>query len=196
VIAKKALRGLLLLTALLFGLAGPSRQGWAQIVPQRTSDRGTLFKAGGFLHFYSGHYGGFSAHLELERAFRSKEFLTSGPRLEYTQYESAGRRGDQYLYVGYAFKFYPLYWKFHKPYQGVFIGGEPMLLLKGTNRYARYGPGAGAILGYQHLFHNRISAGIDASMRYLQNLNAKAVKFNQEDHYFSGFVSINIGLKL
>ncbi len=159
--------------------------------------RRPLLKAGGFIHYNVGKYQGFSVQLEVERTFRAKEFLTSGPRIEYTQFISDDYGGgDQNLYVGYAFKFYPLYWQFRKPYRGIFIGAEPLLLLKGPNDYDRYGPGLGSLLGYQHIFDDRISVGFDASMRYFQNLNDKAAKNNSADRYFSFFLSIHVGIKL
>jgi hypothetical protein len=151
-----------------------------------------LIELGGFLHFNSG-YKGFSAHAELEKAFKRRPYFTSGPRLDYTDYKDVSQ--DKDFYVGYQLKFYPLYWNFNAPYQGIAIGVEPMWLGKSNDSDARYGPGIGTSLGYQHLFGKRIYMSLDTSMFYIQNINDQAPPKNPEDRYFYFFLSLNLGLR-
>lgn len=165
------------------------------------SDLRPLLKAGGFVYFTDSEYSGFSLHLEYEKAIRNKEFLTSGPRIDYTYtkflqgYRYSGDVGPK-LYVGYELKFYPMYWKSNIPYRGIFIGIEPLFLMQGENEFYRYGPGVAALAGYQHMFKKRFSLSFEGSMIYFQNLNERRRPDNPDDRYFNLFACIKFGIKL
>ena len=52
-------------------------------------------------------YSAFSAHLELEKAFRRNPFLTSGPRIDFFKPE----HNRSAFFIGYDLKLYPLMMK-------------------------------------------------------------------------------------
>jgi hypothetical protein len=84
-------------------------------------NRKALLKAGLFIVPYHQTPELSSLHVELEKPFPRKKFLTSGPRLDYLRpmNDSQGN-----LFIGYAFKFYPLHWKLQKSFQGPFISHD------------------------------------------------------------------------
>lgn len=156
--------------------------------------RRPLLKIGGFIYPDSSRYGGFSFHLEFERTLRRKAYLTSGPRLDYINFEDFF---DKNYFVGYEFKFYPMYWKTGKPYHGVFIGIEPLYLVQtNVNKYSRYGPGVGTLLGYQQMIRDKFSICIEPAMNYILDLNSNSPKYNNDGKFLYFLLSIKFGLKL
>lgn len=165
-----------------------------QIDPVSPPDRRPLLKIGGFIYLDSSKYGGFSFHLELERAFKRKAYLTSGPRIDYINLKHFF---DKNYFFGYELKFYPMYWKTGKPYHGLFVGLEPVYLVQtNINKYSRYGPGGGTFLGYQQIIKDKFSVAFEASMAYIFDLNDDSPKFNDDGKYFYLFLSIKFGIKL
>jgi hypothetical protein len=164
------------------------------------NERSPLLKIGGFVYFTHSEYSGFSANFEYERTWR-KESFTSGPRLDYTftknlGYTYTGDIGPK-LYLGYELKFYPFYQKYKSPYRGIFLGIEPLILTKRPNNDSfRYGPGVGALAGYQYIFNDKISLSFEGSVVYFQNLNEDRAKKNPQDRYFSTYVTIKVGIRL
>ena len=125
-----------------------------------------------------------------------------GPRLDYLYIRYL--QGNTYsgdiggkLHIGYQLKFYPFGGKSRVPYQGVFIGVEPLFLMKrpGDDLF-RYGPGLGALAGYQHVLKERFSLAFEASMVYFQNINESRPPKNPEDRYFELYACIKFGLRL
>lgn len=169
----------------------------AQDTPER------LIKAGGFIYIdiRRSEFSGFSLHAELERAFRRKPFLSSGPRLDYVKIPDFGITGEN-VYVGYNFKVYPFHFKHRVPLRGVFLGLEPLWLLnkhnisrQGTN-IGRYGPGVGSLIGYQHLFKNKISVGFEGCMAYVQNLNDNSNRFQGYHHKSGRYIYFHSSFKI
>lgn len=154
------------------------------------TSRAPLLKIGGFVYFKNN---GFSVHLEYERMFRRYAFLSSGPRVDYLNFEEFD---DKNLFVGYQVKFYPLYWTFQKPYEGIFVGLEPLWLVGSENSYSRTGPGISSLLGFQHVIKEKIPIDLEVGMNYIQNLNSSAQKNNPEDRYFYFFVALKAGINL
>ena len=157
-----------------------------------------LIKGGGYVYFSNSRYLGFSVNLEYEKTFKRKEFLTHGPRLDYYRmrpYPEKYFYGLENLSLGYELKVYPFYYRSHKPYHGISLGLYPCYYVK-TNQYYRYGPGLGSLFGYQYLFKNKISAAIETSVIYFQNINQSVYKKNPVDRYYFFFISIKVGLKL
>jgi len=152
-----------------------------------------LLKAGVFPYFKNSNVSGFSAHLEMERAWKRSAFITSGPRMDYVDIHNF--RPD--FYIGYHIKFYPLYWNYRRPYQGIFVGLDPLFKMKyPADELSRYGPGLCGLFGYQHVFNDRISLSFEGSVVYFQNLNDDVYRNNPEDRYNTVFASIKIGIKL
>ena len=155
------------------------------------SSRVPLIKVGGFVHFKNK---GFTVQFEYERMFRRNALLTAGPRMDYTNFEDFT---DKNLFVVYQVKFYPLYWALHKkPYEGIFVGIEPLWLVGSQDSYSRTGPGLGSLLGFQHVIKDRIPIAIEVGMTYVQNLNDSAPQNNSKDRYFYFFVGLKTGIKL
>lgn len=159
----------------------------------RTQTPKPLLKIGAFPYLRHAGVSGFSAHFELEKAWKNKEFITSGPRLDYVDI----RNFRPNFYLGYQLKFYPFYWHYERPYQGIFIGIDPFYLMKNPgDGLSRYGPGLGGLLGYQHVFNNRISVSFEGSVVYFQNLNNNVYRNNPEDRYQTTFANIKVGVRL
>ena len=155
------------------------------------TSRASLIKVGGFVHFKNK---GFTIQFEYEKMFRRYAFLTAGPRIDYSNFEDFT---DKNLFVGYQVKFYPLYWSFHKkPYEGIFVGLEPLWLVGAQNSYSRTGPGIGSLLGFQHVIKDKIPVALEVGMTYVQNLNSSAQQGNPEDRYFYFFVGLKAGINL
>jgi len=157
-----------------------------------------LLKAGGFIYASTSGYNGFSFHLEFERTFKRLEYLTTAPRIDYV---NINRYPEKNLFVGYEVKFYPLYWKFREAYRGISIGVEPLMLIKSEAvPYARYGPGLGSLIGYQYLFKDKISVGLEGSMIYLQNLNKDSKQYpgyvHPSERYFYFFACLKLGIRI
>ena len=152
-----------------------------------------LVKAGGFIYFLHSQYNGFSTHVELEKAFKRAEFLTSGPRLDYVNFDYS----PSDLMLAYDLKLYPFYWIKKKPYHGMFIGVDVTYLLKTNDiHYSRFGPGVGALLGYQHVFKDKFFLSLEGSMIYVQDLNDKAPQHNAAHRYLYVFACIKGGWKI
>lgn len=157
------------------------------------NDTSPLIKAGGFVYFLHGNYNGFSVHLEYERAFKHAPFLTSGPRLDYTNFEYS--LGD--LMLAYDLKLYPFYGARKKSYHGLFMGIDITYLVKSQHvDKARYGPGIGSLFGYQYLFKDKVSLCLEGSMIYLQDLNENAPQHNPANRYLYVFACIKAGVKI
>ena len=177
--------------ALLLALR-PSANSYCQVAIN------PLIKVGGYTYFSHSRYLGFSVNLEYEKTFKRKEFLTHGPRLDYYRmrpYPEKYFYGIENLSLGYELKVYPFYYRSHKPYHGISLGLYPCYYVK-TNQYYRYGPGLGSLFGYQYLFKNKVSAAIETSVIYFQNVNPNVYKKNPVDRYYLLFISIKVGLKL
>jgi len=157
------------------------------------TDRNYLIKAGGFLYFLESRDNGYSLHLEYERAFKKLQFLTSGPRIDYTEFKYTHGA----LMVAYDLKLYPFYWLSKRPYRGIFLGIDVNYLIQNKNLdYSRYGPGLGSLFGYQHVFKDKISLCLETSMIYVQDLNEKALQHNTKHQYLYVFACIKAGLKI
>ena len=165
----------------------------AQLDSTFSVDRKPLIKVGGFIYPDSSRYGGFSLHLELERTFRRAQYLSGGVRLDYLNFEDFF---DKNIFIGYQLKFYPFYWKSKKPYQGFFIGVDPLYLVQKGNDYSRYGPGLGALIGYQHIIKNKFSVGIEPGGAYIIDLNGDSPQNNPDNEYFYFFIALKFGIKL
>lgn len=165
------------------------------------TERRPLLKVGGFVYFTKSEYSGFSVHFEFERTWKQNQRFTSGPRLDYTftkdlGYNYTGDIGPK-VYVGYELKYYPFQNKLEYPYQGVFVGIEPLILMhKPSSDFYRYGPGLGALLGYQHLIKKKYSLGLEGSLIYFQNLNKERPPDNSEDRYYSLYACLKVGIRL
>ena len=155
-----------------------------------------LIKVGGFIYAFP-EYSEFSLHFEAERAFRKRQYFTSGLRLDYINPKNA----DKNFFIGYNLKLYPFYFKYKIPYRGFYIGVEPMYLVKSAeNPKYRYGPGLGVLFGFQYLIKDRISLGLEADVMYVQNLNRNSTKYRGYSHpserYFYLFSCVKVGIKL
>lgn len=167
------------------------------------SDPERLIKVGGFTYIdiRRSEYSGFSLHAEFERAFSRKQFLSSGPRLDYVKIPDFGVIGES-LYLGYNFKLYPFHFKHRVPLRGVFLGLEPLLLVnkhevdRRGNPIGRYGPGVGSLIGYQHLFKNNMSAGFEWCMVYFQNLNDNSNRFQGYHHESGRYIAFHASFKI
>lgn len=167
---------------------------FGQLDPTNDVDRRPLIKIGGFIYPDSSKYGGFSIHLEFERTFRRKAYLTSGPRLDYINFDDFF---DKNFFIGYELKFYPMYRRKKKPYHGAFIGIEALYLVQtSVNKYSRYGPGVGTFLGYQHMIKDKFSVAIEPAMAYILDLNGDSPKNNSDGEYIYFLISLKFGIKL
>ena len=157
------------------------------------SDRSYFIKAGGFLYFLESRENGYSLHMEYEKAFKNAQFLTSGPRIDYTEFKySTGA-----LMIAYDLKLYPFYWFSKKPYRGIFLGVDANYLIQNKDLdYSRYGPGLGSLFGYQHVFKDKISLCLEGSMAYVQDLNKQSRQGNAKHQYLYVFACIKVGLKI
>lgn len=157
------------------------------------NDRSYLAKGGGFLYFLESRDNGYSVHVELEKAFRNAGCLTSGPRIDYTEFKySTGA-----LMIAYGLKLYPFYWITRKPYRGLFLGGDLSYLIHNKRiKESRYGPGLGSLFGYQHMFENKISLCLEGSLTYVQDLNKESRHRNPEHRYLYVFACLKVGLKI
>ncbi len=164
------------------------------------SDSRPLTKVGGFINFnHPSGFGGFFFSLENERVFKNNSFFSHGPRLDYDK----GKRniqnnfpGIENLVLGYELKFYPFHYIKHKPYQGIFIGVYPCYFTP-INQVYKNGPGLGSLMGYQHIFKDKISASFEGSVIYMQNVNETTrYRTNSQDRYFYITPSFKIGFKL
>lgn len=157
-----------------------------------------LLKFGGFPYFERSSYSGFSLHLSSERAFRKRQYFTSGPRIDYVNLSDFP---DKNLSIGYEVKFYPFYWKHRQPYRGLYVSVEPLVLIKTDfNPGAKFGPGLGLLLGYQYLIEDKISLGLEACMGHFKNLNKEALQYpgssNSEERYFYFLACFKVGFKI
>jgi hypothetical protein len=166
---------------------------WRVDIAAGQTDRGSLIKAGAFPYFNRHGYSAFSAHLELEKAFRRSPFLTSGPRVDYFK----GKNTNSYFFIGYDLKLYPFLRRDGKLYQGPFIGINVGYFPRNRDdNYSRHGPGLGPILGYQHTLTDKLTIAAEASMSYLRDLNEINRQYNTERIYIYLFVSVKVGLRL
>lgn len=145
------------LVALLIVLANPA---------SGQSETGAILKGGFFPYVHQHEFKAIAAHAEFEGAFRRSPFLTSGPRLNYINVFNSG----YHLMIGYDLKLYPMYRKSRGPYRGLFIGAEVGYFpRKGRNDGSSdFGPCAGPLLGYQHIFNNKLSLSFETSMPFLR----------------------------
>jgi len=157
------------------------------------TDRNYLIKAGGFLYFLESGDNGYSLHLEYERAFENLQFLTFGPRIDYTEFKySTGA-----LMIAYDLKLYPFYWFSKKPYRGIFLGADVTYLIHNKDiNESRYGPGIGSLFGYQHVFKEKVSLCLEGSMAYVQDLNKESRRRNSKHQYLYVFACIKVGLRI
>jgi hypothetical protein len=159
----------------------------------------TLYKIGGFFHFYKGEYHGYSLNMEIENSFKNRSF-THGPRIDYSRFKSlswpVSHAAFEALTFGYQFKFYPLHKKDQQPYNGLFLGAYPFFGIPVDNQHQRNGPGLGTVLGYQQMIKSKFSLSLEASMLYLQNINENIPRNNPNDRYFYFNTSLKLGIKL
>jgi hypothetical protein len=170
-----------------------ANSGFSQDGPVQHS-RKALLKAGLFIVPYHQTPELSSLHVELEKPFPRKKFLTLGPRLDYLRpmNDSQGN-----LFIGYAFKLYPLHWKLQKSFQGPFIGFEPMVLVNTrADRKSRYGPGITPLLGYQQVIEKKYSISFEGGVPYIQDLNHRSPAQNPEGRYFYVFLNFKLGIRL
>jgi hypothetical protein len=158
----------------------------------------TLYKLGGFFHFYQGEYRGYSFNMEVENSFKNGSF-THGPRIDYTRYKTmswpVSRAAFEALTFGYQFKFYPLHTKDQQPYNGLFLGAYPFFRIP-VEQHQRNGPGLGTVLGYQQMIKSKFSLSLEGSMLYLQNINENIPSNNPNDGYFYFNASLKLGITL
>ena len=157
------------------------------------AQEGSLLKVGGMVYFYDSKYTGYSFHLEYESAFSRNEFLTSGPRFDFV----APRTGNATSFLGYAFRIYPMYGIAKRPYNGLFIGADPLFVVINPGASSsRYGPGIGMLLGYQQVFRDRLAISLEASPVYMRDINKEATQHNSHHGYWYAFASLKFALKL
>ncbi len=163
------------------------------------SDNRPLTKIGGYTSFKEAP--SIILNLEQERVFMKHKYFTSGPRIDYYKFNPFFKPtkfsfGTENLILAYEVKVYPFYFKSHKTYQGFFLGID-LCYFTPINKKYFYGPGAGALIGYQYVFKNRFSLGVEGSVIYMQNVNKSSpFRNNPEDRYFFIIPSIKAGLKL
>jgi hypothetical protein len=155
-----------------------------------------LVKAGGFINFIPGAPL-YSLNFEIEKSFRKVNSLTSGLRLDYINPKNL----DKTFFIGYNFKFYPLYQRKKIPYRGVYLGIEPLYLIRiPDDPVSRYGPGIGYIAGYQHIIKDKIYLSIESDFMFVQNLNKRSIVgrgyHHPSERYFYFLSCIKVGLKL
>ena len=169
------------------------------------NDYRPVTKIGGFVKFlHTSGVSGYYLNFERERAFKKNLSFSHGLRIDYTKsnpyYSTTATsarfsQGLHYLSFGYQIKFYPFYFKSHKPHYGIFIGIDPCYFTPIDKRYIN-GPGLGSLIGYQYVFKNRIYVGLEGSIGYMLNVNRYAL-FQPSDTngYFFQFGNIKIGKK-
>lgn len=159
---------------------------------------GSITKVGGFVYFnkHDDPVGRtYSLNLEREKTLLHNGAITHGPRMDYQGYTRTSEQTR--LGVGYDLKVYPLHGRNARPYHGVFAGVILFYYLKIDNR-SMYGPGGGALLGYQHLFKNSLSLALEGGPVYFQNVNKNVnpyLRTNELDRYFDFFANIKIGIR-
>lgn|SRR5690606_26827436 len=131
------------------------------------SEYGPILKAGLFPYINQHEFKAIAAHVEFESAFKRSPFLTSGPRLDYINVFGSGH----HMMIGYDLKLYPLYKKSKGPYRGLFIGVEAGYFPRkvGGEVSSDFGPSAGPLLGYQHIFNDKLSLSFETSMPFVQD---------------------------
>lgn len=151
------------------------------------SDKQPLLKLGGYPIYRNHDWNGSIFSIEQEMSFKKNDILKHGYKIDY-YYKN--------LILGYNLKLYPFFSIKKKPYQGIFIGSEICYFLPIDNRY-KNGPGIATELGYQYVFKNKISAGIEIDMICMKNLNSKAFDgtSSNELNWFL-IPSIKVGIKL
>ncbi|MBL7870288.1 MAG: hypothetical protein JNM78_01655 [Cyclobacteriaceae bacterium] len=158
-----------------------------------------LSKIGGYPIFSYGHVSGFFFSLESERVFKTNNYFTHGPRLDYDKDGKDPKKlfpGIENLVLGYQLKAYPFHFKNRKSYQGIFIGAYPCYFLP-INKLYKNGPGLGSVIGYQYVLKDKISLSAETSMIYMQNVNETTpYSTNSKDRYFYITPSFKIGFKL
>jgi hypothetical protein len=159
-----------------------------------------LNKVGGFINFnHPSGFAGYFISLENERVFNRNYSFTHGPRLDYDKSKRDVQKnfsGTENLVLGYELKYYPFHHKSSKLYQGIFIGIYPCYFLPINNLY-KNGPGLASPIGYQYVFKDRISLGIETSIIYMQNVNESSpYRTNSQDRYFYITPAIKFGFKL
>lgn len=156
-------------------------------------DRSSLIKGGAFLYVLESKFNGYSIHLEYEKTLKNKEFLTAGPRLDYTEFKHISGA----LMIAYDLKLYPFYWISKKPYHGMFIGADLTYLIQHRNiATSRYGPGIGSLFGYQYVLKDKVSLCLEGSMIYMQDMNENAPQYNPEHRYLYVFACLKAGIKI
>lgn len=163
------------------------------------NDNRPLTKIGGYTTFKEAPTIIFN--LEQERVFMKHKYFTCGHRIDYYKFNpfftpTKFSFGTENLILAYEVKVYPFYFKSHKTYQGFFLGID-LCYFTPINKKYFYGPGAGALIGYQYVFRNKFSLGVEGSVIYMQNVNKSSpFRKNPEDRYFYIIPSIKAGLKL
>ncbi len=154
----------------------------------------SVFKAGGFFYLLEGRYNGFSLHLEYELKFRRSNILTSGPRLDYINLETSYGSTT----AGYQFKIYPFFKLFKsRRLEGVFASIYPLYRIKNPDRtYAKHGPGAGILLGFQKTIKGRFSISMEVCSIAIKDLNKKSYQTDPDDIYMYAFGCIKGGVKI
>ena len=157
------------------------------------SDNAPWLKAGGFIYnvFSPSKPSGWSLHGEVERKFSKSEFLTQGLRADHLKYGTS----FQHTSLRYQLKFYPFYFVSRRAYKGFSVGLTPGYLINKTGGH-RHGPVVGTVLGYQHLFGDRFSLGLEGTSSLMQNLNQEYPYSNASDRYLFFTTSIKLGIKL
>jgi hypothetical protein len=158
-----------------------------------------ITKVGGFIYLnkHDNPAGrAYSFNLEREMAFGQSGALTHGPRMDYQSYTNYSTPQAR-LAIGYQLKFYPLHRRNTRPFGGVFAGVDAFYYVKVDNR-SMYGPGVGALVGYQYLFKKKFSLAFEAGSVYFQNVNENVspyLRTNELDRYFDFFLNIKIGIR-
>ena len=157
------------------------------------SNNAPWLKAGGFIYnaFSPSKQLAWSLHGEVERKFSKCEFLTQGLRADHLKYGTNFRHTS----LSYQLKFYPFYFVSRRAYKGLSVGLTPGYLINkaGGNRH---GPVVGTVLGYQHLFGDRFSLGLEGSSSLMQNLNREYSHRNNSERYLFFTTSVKLGIKL
>ncbi|HLF32879.1 MAG TPA: hypothetical protein VI583_01500 [Cyclobacteriaceae bacterium] len=167
----------------------------SEIMGQLRQDR--LVKFGGLPNYGIGSYPGnlSSPHIigfEFEKISRRMEFLTHCYRFDYIPYLN-----QQFTLLGYNVKFYPRYLTGRRqPLRGIFLGAGPAIFSQEAGRMPnRYGPGVNVTAGYQVLIKNKLSIAYELDMHYLKNLNMQVPWNNPDNHWFTFFHYIKLGIK-
>ena len=167
-----------------------------EIMGQERRDR--LVKFGGMAHYNTSNIPGlnmgYNAGFEFERAYGKMEFLSHSFRfdLNYMPFVQ-----EQFNYFGYNFKFYPLYWSYRrKPLRGFFIGAGPSVFNQNLSyRVSRFGPGMNVTAGYQVFINDWLSVVYEMDMHYLKNRNFEYPWHNPDNHWYTFFYHIKLGVR-